>query len=79
MPRIMLKRRSFRCCPEKSDQLSALPAAVTGRTVDLPLASLVTAARALVPGLKRVALVGDPLETEVFESRPNSRFRISPI
>ena len=69
----------FAAVPEKSEQLSALPAAVTGRTVDVPLARLVTVARDLVPGLKRVALVGDPLETKVFESRPNSRFPILPI
>ena len=53
----------FAAVPETSNRLSALPAAVTGRTVDVSLARFVTAARALVPGLKRVALVGDPLET----------------
>ena len=59
----------FAAVPEKSEQLSALPAAVTGRTVDVPLARLVTVARDLVPGLKRVALVGDPLETQSFRKQ----------
>jgi signal transduction histidine kinase len=67
----------FAAVPEKSNRLSALPAAVTGRTVDVSLARFVTAARALVPGLKRVALVGDPLETQTF--REHAKLEISQI
>jgi signal transduction histidine kinase len=39
---------------------------VTGRTVDISLANFVNVARMLVPGLKRVVLVGDPLEKQTF-------------
>ncbi len=55
--------------PKKLDQLSSLPAALNGRTADLPLASRATAAAALVPSLKRMALVGEPLETQGFRKR----------
>lgn len=63
--------------PKKLDQLSSLPAALNGRTADLPLASRATAAAALVPSLKRMALVGEPLELKAFENGPSSRFRKS--
>ena len=59
----------FAAVPAKSEQLAALPAAVTGRTIDVPLASLVAAARALVPDLKQMALVGDPLKTQSFRKQ----------
>lgn len=42
-----------------------LPNDVTGRTTRLRLADMVSAARAIVPGLRQVALVGDRLETQV--------------
>ncbi len=42
--------------------LANLPPNVTGTTIRLKLSDAVTAARALVPQLKRIALVGDPLE-----------------
>ncbi|RDJ27245.1 histidine kinase [Bosea caraganae] len=38
-----------------------LPPDVTGRTVRFSLQDMLVAARAVVPGLRRVALVGDPL------------------
>jgi signal transduction histidine kinase len=67
----------FAAVPEKSSQLSTLPAAVTGRTVNVSLANFVTAARALVPGLKHVALVGDPMETQTF--REHAKLEIPKI
>jgi signal transduction histidine kinase len=42
------------------------PSDVTGTTLRLTLRNAVTAARALVPGLKRIALVGEPLERQPF-------------
>ncbi len=44
--------------------LKNLPSNVTGTTMRTSLHDAVTAARALVPGLERVALVGDPLERQ---------------
>ncbi len=41
---------------------SSLPAAVTGTTINITLGELVVAARAMVPDLKRIALVGDKLD-----------------
>jgi signal transduction histidine kinase len=43
-----------------------IPPNVTGRTVQVSFANSMTAARAMVPGLQRVALVGDPLERQTF-------------
>lgn len=45
---------------------SVLPAEATGAIVRLSLRNAITAARALVPGLRRVALVGDPWELQPF-------------
>jgi signal transduction histidine kinase len=41
---------------------SSLPAAVTGTTINITFGEMVIAARALVPDLKHIALVGDLLE-----------------
>ena len=41
-----------------------LPADSTGKTTRLRLEDMVSAARAVVPNLKQVAIVGDPLETQ---------------
>ncbi len=41
---------------------SSLPAAVTGTTINITLGELVLAARALLPDLKGIALVGDSLD-----------------
>src|SRR5262249_46854757 len=43
-----------------------LPAGVTGNTIKLSLASSVAAARALMPDVKRLVLIGDPLDTQPF-------------
>jgi ABC-type uncharacterized transport system substrate-binding protein len=43
-----------------------LPRDVTGTTMQITLSDGVAAARALVPDLKRIALVGDPLERQDF-------------
>jgi signal transduction histidine kinase/ABC-type uncharacterized transport system substrate-binding protein len=43
-----------------------LPPNVTGATIRLTLRNAVIAARALVPRLKRIALVGDPLERQSY-------------
>jgi signal transduction histidine kinase len=47
----------------------ALPSGFTGRTVRLTLSDAVIAARAMVPSLKRMALIGDPWAP--FSSRSN--------
>ncbi|MGB9364454.1 MAG: ABC transporter substrate binding protein [Xanthobacteraceae bacterium] len=41
---------------------SSLPAAVTGTTINITFGEMIIAARALVPELKRIAIVGDLLE-----------------
>ena len=43
-----------------------LPPNVTGVTMQLTLQDMVTAARIAVPNLKRIAIVGDPLERQTF-------------
>jgi signal transduction histidine kinase len=43
-----------------------LPPDVTGTVLQLRLSNMVTAARALVPSLKQIALVGDPYERQPF-------------
>jgi signal transduction histidine kinase len=48
--------------------LATLPTKVTGRTVEASLATMVTTARALVPELKQVFLLGDPLERQSYRS-----------
>ncbi len=47
-----------------ADSLAALglPPGVTGNVMDLTLRDAVNAAKAIVPGLGRIAIVGDPLE-----------------
>jgi signal transduction histidine kinase len=47
---------------ESAISRSSLPAAVTGTTINITLGELVVAARALVPNLKRIAIVGDSLD-----------------
>ncbi len=47
---------------ERAISRSSLPASVTGTTINITLAEMVLAARALVPDLKRIALVGDLLD-----------------
>ncbi len=46
-----------------------LPPDVTGTILRLRLSDLVAAARALVPNLKRIALVGDPFERQPFRKQ----------
>jgi signal transduction histidine kinase len=43
---------------------SSLPAAVTGTTINISLGELLVAARAMVPDLNRIALVGDSLDSQ---------------
>jgi signal transduction histidine kinase len=47
---------------------STLAPNVTGQTLRVSLGNFITAAQSLVPNLKRVALIGDPLEQQVFRS-----------
>jgi signal transduction histidine kinase/ABC-type uncharacterized transport system substrate-binding protein len=42
----------------------SLPPDITGNSMDLTLRDAVAAAKAMVPGLRRVAIVGDPLERQ---------------
>jgi signal transduction histidine kinase len=52
------------------DGLAAeFPPNVTGTTVRARIRRVLIAARALVPGLKRIAIVGDPLEEQAFRRR----------
>jgi signal transduction histidine kinase len=46
----------------------ALPPDIIGTILQFRLGSMVAAARALVPNLKRIALVGDPFERQPFRS-----------
>jgi len=56
----------FALVPEKALKQLELPPNVTGQTIGMSLVNMVVAAKALVPGLKRVALVGDRLESQTF-------------
>jgi signal transduction histidine kinase len=47
----------------------SLPPGVTGTTVRAPVSDAVTVARSLVPGLKRLAVVGDPPERQFIRER----------
>jgi signal transduction histidine kinase len=49
-----------------ADSIAALslPPDVTGNVMDLTLHDAVNAAKAMVPGLRRIAIVGDPLERQ---------------
>lgn len=47
---------------------SPRPSNVTGQTIQISLKNSINAAQALVPSLKRIALVGDPLERQAFRS-----------
>jgi signal transduction histidine kinase len=49
-------------------EIAELPANTTGLAVRMTLADMVSTARAVVPGLKQIALVGDRLETQTFRS-----------
>jgi signal transduction histidine kinase len=51
-----------------SDRL-VLPPRVTGTTMSAPLSDSVSVARLIVPGLKRLAIVGDPPERQVIRGR----------
>jgi signal transduction histidine kinase len=46
-----------------------LPANITGRTMRAPLSDSASVARAIVPGLKRLAIVGDPPERQFIRNR----------
>ena len=60
---------------DRSLDRSALPVNVTGRTLDVSLANFLTAARAVVPGLQRMLLLGDPLERQAFRSHLRQEFK----
>jgi signal transduction histidine kinase len=55
---------AFAMVEEATVARSNLPSDVTGRIMKLSLTDAITAARAVVPGLKRVVLVGDPWEKQ---------------
>ena len=54
----------FAFVDETSMKLTGLPPDVTGKTTRIRLQDKVTDARAVVPGLRQVALLGDRLETQ---------------
>ncbi len=58
----------FAAVDEAAATQSILPPEVTGSILRLPLRNAVVAARSLVPGLKRIALVGAPFERQPYFS-----------
>lgn len=56
----------FVAVPDGSAIRAEVPAAVVGRTLKLSFAHAVRAANLIVPNMKRLALVGDPLERQTF-------------
>jgi signal transduction histidine kinase len=54
----------FAAVDEGSLDRLVLPPNVTGTTLRAPLSDLASVARAIVPGLKRIAIVGDPPERQ---------------
>jgi hypothetical protein len=56
----------FAAVDENTVKQLPLPPEVTGTTMRLTFRDAVTAARALVPDIKRIVLVGDPLERQTF-------------
>ena len=56
----------FAAVPEGAAIKSSLPANVTGTTIQMSLANMVKAARAIRPDLERFAIVGDPLEHQLY-------------
>jgi hypothetical protein len=62
---------------ESAISRSSLPAAVTGTTINITLREMVVVARALVPDLKRIAIVGDSLESLPLTAILRMRFRLS--
>ena len=58
----------FAVVSDQAPRLSTLPPNVTGRTVHVSFANYVKAARALVPELKEIALLGDPLKRQAVRS-----------
>jgi signal transduction histidine kinase len=53
-----------------------LPPKVTGTTVRAPLSDSVSVARALVPGLKRIAIVGDPPERQFIRRQVQAQLEL---
>jgi signal transduction histidine kinase len=58
----------FAALDAQTVEASELPANTTGLTVRMTLADMVSTARAAVPDLKHIALVGDRLEKQTFRS-----------
>ena len=56
----------FGAVSDQAPRLANLPPNVTGRTVHVSLANDINAARALVPKLKEIVLLGDPFERQAF-------------
>ena len=56
----------FAAVPEGAAIKSSLPANVTGTTIQMSLANMVKAARVIRPDLERFAIVGDPLEHQLY-------------
>ena len=56
----------FAAVDEETAARLNLPSDVTGTIYQLPFRNMVAAAQALVPNLKRIALVGDPWERQAF-------------
>jgi signal transduction histidine kinase len=58
----------FAAVDEGAPHRLKLPSKVTGTTTPAPLSDAVAVARAVVPGLRRIAVVGDPPERQVIRA-----------
>ena len=56
------------------ETVHTLPPGVTGTTMQMTLANMIKASRLLVPGLKRVAIVGDPLKQHPYYRHLSEEF-----
>ena len=65
----------FAAVDEETAARLNLPSDMTGTIYQLPFPNMVTAAEALVPNLKRIALVGDPWERQAFRRHYQGEIR----
>src|SRR5262245_26897868 len=65
----------FAAVDEETASRLNLPSDMTGTIYQLPFPNMVTAAEALVPNLKRIALVGDPWERQAFRRHYQGEIR----
>jgi len=69
----------FAAVDEETAARLNLPSDMTGTIYQLPFPNMVAAAQALVPNLKRIALVGDPWERQAFRRHYQEEIPPSPL